>query len=97
MSVAWSSSQQRMLTALGFNLYRPVRDAAPAPDDGMGGDRLALAVLRAAGGDASAAVDVAAWWRARRLPELSELRASPAAKRALWPRLRALRRSGALE
>jgi DNA polymerase III psi subunit len=52
-------------------------------------DRLHFALIRAAGCNPNApgvAEVIAAW------PTAEELRADPAAKRALWPRLRALRR-----
>lgn len=51
-------------------------------------DRLQIALLRASGlnpNDAATQTLMATW-------PLAELRASPAAKRALWPQLRALRR-----
>lgn len=51
-------------------------------------DRLQMALLRASGcnpGDASTQALMASW-------PLAELRGNPAAKRALWPQLRALRR-----
>lgn len=55
-------------------------------------DRLARALLRAAGRavDAADADALLAQW-----PQTDRLRRDPAAKRALWPRLRALRRAGA--
>lgn len=55
-------------------------------------DRLARALLRAAG-RAPDAVDAAALLS--QWPETGRLRRDPAAKRALWPRLRALRRADA--
>ena len=68
-----------------------VNAAAPAAMAGAAwspADGLARAVARAAG-----AMDVAQWcrdWQAggRDLPDLAQLRASPAAKRALWHLLR---------
>ena len=55
-------------------------------------DRLAHALLRAAGRphDAADAAALLAQW-----PDPAHLRRDPAAKRALWPRLRALRRADA--
>lgn len=63
----------------------PRRLAAPQ-------DRLARALLRAAGRapDAVDASALLAQW-----PDPAHLRRDPAAKRALWPRLRALRRADA--
>lgn len=52
-------------------------------------DKLHFALIRASGcnpGDPESARAIALW------PPSSELRGNPAAKRALWPRLRALRR-----
>lgn len=70
---------------------RPVAPPRPGTDAGAGVDRLRAALSRAAGGVDPAALsaligegDAAA-----------RLRGDPAAKRALWPRLRALRRAGA--
>ena len=83
--MSWSPAQQAMLSAMGYTLHARVapampasrREAAPAR-----ADRLRQALERAA--------------RGRRLdtvmPPLDQLRASPAAKRAFWPVLRALRR-----
>jgi hypothetical protein len=67
----------------GAPLSAPVRRAAPAVPD-----RLHIALIRAAGINPNApeSAEIIA-----RLPASSELRGNPAAKRALWPRLRALR------
>jgi len=86
--VSWDAFQREALEALGHSVYRladagqgDVRAAAQADVAGL--TPLQRAVLRAAG---------------RRDPEASllaaakALRANPAAKRALWPQLRALRR-----
>jgi len=70
----------------------PARRAAPAPRTGGAKlpDRLHFALIRASGCNPNApgAADVFAQW-----PSSSELRGNPAAKRALWPTLRRLRRS----
>ena len=85
---AWDPWQREVLEALGHQVYsRATRPAEQVPDD-----PLAHALLRAAGRTATDA-DAAALLRS--LPPLSTLRADPAAKRALWPRLRALRRGRA--
>jgi hypothetical protein len=82
---AWSAEQRRLLAALGVPLF--VR-AAPAVDDGSPGfDDPALATLRAALERAAGGRDIA-----QLLLDLRRVRASGAAKRALWPALRALRR-----
>ena len=87
----WSAEQQRLLQALGHDLMVHGTQwpavgvgaavGAPTPAHSMG--KLAEAVRRAAGGsDISALID-----------DMERLRNEPALKRALWPRLRALRRS----
>lgn len=82
--MSWDPQQQAMLSAMGYTLYRqagaePTAGRAPAS-----GDRLVQALARAAGGrDISALA----------LPPIEQLRTSGAAKRALWPQLRALRRT----
>lgn len=81
---AWDPWQREVLEAMGHRVYAcTARAGGGVPDD-----PLALALLRAAGRDADAA-DAAELLRS--LPPLASLRADPAAKRALWPRLRALR------
>ena len=67
------------------------RDPAPArppraPATTPGNDRLMQALLRAAGAHVDAAVVTAL------VPDTAQLRGNAATKRALWPRLRALRR-----
>jgi hypothetical protein len=91
---AWSASQRERLAAMGLDLYvrageRRRPGAVPAHDTTAGDDRLVRALLRAAGvapGEPAGDVHAA-------LPPLDALRGNPAAKRALWPRLRALRRA----
>lgn len=86
-------AQRRALSAMGVEVYvRRRLPAAPAvagsaPEDWLQ-DALAQAIARAAGH-----VDTGEWsrqWLARGqpLPDLAELRARPAAKRALWRLLR---------
>lgn len=87
-AVAWDPWQREVLEALGHRVYA----RAPRPGDVVPEDPLAHALLRAAGRTPTDA-DAAALLR--ELPPLAALRADPAAKRALWPRLRALRRGGA--
>ena len=81
----WDAFQREMLAALGHEVLAlaPVGDAAPAQAEAAGMPPLQQALLRAVGGDAT---------RLAGLPPLALLR-TPAAKRALWPRLRALRRT----
>jgi hypothetical protein len=81
----WDPLQHEILEALGHTAYR-VTTAAPLalPDDA-----LLHALLRAAGRDADS-TDAAAL--CREWMPTTRLRAS-SAKRALWPRLRALRAS----
>lgn len=75
----WSAEQLEWLRALG---HVPVRAAGLPPDP------LLHAVVRAAGADPDDARAVAL---ARHLPPVASLRGNAAAKRSLWPRLRALR------
>ena len=68
----------------------PVRAATPARRaNSRLPDKLHFALIRASGCDPNAegVAQVMAGW-----PPSSELRGNPAAKRALWPQLRALRR-----
>ena len=97
--MSWNPQQQAMLSAMGYTLYRQAGAAVPmVPADagaaseparvpaspGGAGDRLLQALARAAGGHDLATLA---------LPPIDQLRASGAAKRALWPTLRALRRN----
>jgi hypothetical protein len=82
---AWDPWQRDVLEALGHRVY--VR--APRADEVVPDDPLAHALLRAAR-RAPDAPDAAALLRG--LPPLAALRNDPAAKRALWPILRAVRR-----
>lgn len=81
--MTWDPLQHEILAALGHTVYRTTA-ATPAtlPDD-----PLLYALLRAAGRDADAP-DAQAL--CREWMPTARLRA-PSAKRALWPRLRALR------
>lgn len=96
--MSWSPEQQRLLSAMGYTLYRQaaaptsagspamiVQDAPvdpPAPASATAG-RLLQSLQRAAAGR-----DVAGL-----VGDLEDLRRDPMKKRALWPRLRALRRA----
>lgn len=92
--MSWDGFQREVLDALGHTLYRRVDAETPPPfavvpaaADTTTMTPLQRAVLRAAGrGDPfdSALQPL--------LAAAQALRADPAAKRALWPRLRALRR-----
>ncbi|MDH5824774.1 hypothetical protein QFW77_17535 [Luteimonas sp. RD2P54] len=79
----WDEVQRETLEALGFTLWQRAAPAEALPDD-----PLLDALLRAAGSrrDHPDAAALCRGWG-----PLSRLR-DPAAKRALWPRLRALRR-----
>ena len=71
----------------------PVRQVPAAPPSRPSSrlpDKLHFALIRASGCNPNApeAAAIMAQW-----PASAELRGNPAAKRALWPRLRALRRS----
>ena len=87
----WSAEQQRLLAALGVPLFVRASMQAPAPVSepvagatpiGKALRPLVADLERAAGGRNLAAL----------LLDLPKIRASAAAKRALWPTLRALRR-----
>ena len=87
-AVAWDPWQREVLEAMGHQVYtRP-----PRPEDVVPDDPLAHALLRAAGRGTDSEGAAALL---RGLPPLAALRADPAAKRALWPKLRALRRGNA--
>ncbi|GAA4999529.1 hypothetical protein FNZ56_11440 [Pseudoluteimonas lycopersici] len=79
----WDPFQREALAELGHRLYRVRMDEARAPLEAPASsgtvDPLWRALVRAAGTDALPQVELAA------------LRRDPAAKRALWPRLRMLR------
>ena len=86
MTTMWDSFQREALTALGHVVYQAVDPALNAPasqrvaaDDGV--PPLLQALARAVGVPIERLVD---------LPPLDQLR-NAAAKRALWPRLRAMR------
>lgn len=84
--MSWDPWQREVLDALGHRVYEAVAPSRPPAT----ADPLLLALLRAAGrgaDDGDAAGLLQAW------PGAAELRGNPAAKRALWPRLRALRRA----
>ena len=98
--MSWNAHQQAMLEAIGYTLWRAagaashvaetpagpvVADAdarVAASNANAGDDPLLRALRRAAGGRDPSPL----------LPPLDQLRGDAAAKRALWPRLRALRR-----
>ena len=88
----WSGEQQRLLAALGVPLMVRAATAATAVMEeatAYGTDDAAFAQLRAALERAAGGRNLAAL-----LLDLRRVRASAAAKRALWPTLRALRRGG---
>lgn len=88
MSADWSGRQQRILSALGYSLYRAsIPPAAPAVAE----EALVCALFRAAGLDPATMADAEGWLRTQGVVSLPLLRTDPSAKRALWPRLRALR------
>ena len=87
---AWSAEQRRLLAALGVPLMVRATAAAPArqvADDAIADPAFAAlfaSLQRAAGGRNIAQLVL----------DLRRVRESGAAKRALWPALRALRRGG---
>ena len=90
MNAVWSDEQQRCLAALGYTLYRTAA-AVQTAEAATAIDPLLRALLRAAN-RSHAQIDADAWMISLQIPQLSELRNDPAAKRMLWPRLRASRR-----
>jgi hypothetical protein len=99
--VSWGAEQLRILRELGHEPMRLASRVPEAPDAGAASGRdshvvrdepsrpaaasteqLAAAIVRAAGGRDLAALAL----------DMERLRREPALKRALWPRLRALRR-----
>jgi hypothetical protein len=92
--MSWTSAQLRILRELGHEpmMLAPEKGVRPLIQDespvalkkGSGplSAALAAAIARAAGGRDVAALSL----------DLERLRRDPALKRALWPRLRALRR-----
>ncbi|WP_295364626.1 hypothetical protein [Arenimonas sp.] len=79
--MSWSPGQRQLLEAMGYTLYRPAGQEPPAPPpEGP----LLRALRRAARRDDLAGLPLPAW---------EQLRADGAAKRALWHRLRAFRRT----
>ncbi|WP_374601243.1 hypothetical protein [Arenimonas sp.] len=84
--MSWSAGQQVLLGAMGYVLYRRAgTGAAPVPEGAsLPEGPLLQAIRRAARRD-----DVSGL----ALPPYETLRAEASAKRALWARLRALRRS----
>ena len=85
--MSWDAFQREMLDALGYRVYGLAGAEPPPATDPAALTPLQRAVLRAAGGRDAAAP-------AALLTAAASLRANPAAKRALWPQLRALRRGG---
>ena len=79
MSAMWDPFQREVLAELGHAAYVMA----------LPGDPMLDALLRAAGRNRASA-DAAAL--ARAWPAPASLRGNPAAKRALWPQLRGLRR-----
>jgi len=81
--MSWDRMQREVLDALGHTVYR----VAPANMPPIPDDPLLHALLRAAGRSADAD-DAGLLYRTW---PIAGLRDNPTAKRALWPRLRALR------
>lgn len=84
----WDPWQREVLAELGHVVYRVAssESRAEAEPAAPAEDALLRALLRAAACDADDAVALV-----RTLPPTAQLRGNPAAKRTLWPRLRALR------
>ena len=87
--MSWSNEQLRLLRALGHEPMRlataadvPEPQSRPKAAATRDAGQLLAAIARAAGGRDLSALAL----------DLERLRREPALKRALWPRLRALRR-----
>lgn len=103
----WSSEQQRLLGAMGYELMVRATPGVAAPAApgtvGAAGIETAIASSPAAAGGGQAEAFAALRRAVRRaagerepgalIADYERLRREPALKRALWPRLRALRRS----
>jgi predicted component of type VI protein secretion system len=85
----WDPFQRELLAALGHTLLVPAAPGAPesAAAPAAEGDAALLQALARAAGIAPE--------RLAGMPAIADLRRDPAAKRALWPRLRALRKATA--
>ena len=102
--VPWTAEQREWLAALGYDVLVPAGSnaatvmtsqpdvgGAPArPEHATRAPQPAATLLRALARAAGRAEDDSEFRQA--LPDLATLRGNPAARRALWPRLRALRR-----
>lgn len=87
--MSWNPAQRAMLSAMGYTLYRPAgapvaESPAVAATGALPEGPLLKALRRAARRDDLAGLPLPPW---------DQLRADAAAKRALWTRLRALRRA----
>ncbi|MEO5628705.1 MAG: hypothetical protein ABIQ62_02905 [Thermomonas sp.] len=94
--MSWDPFQREVLAELGHVLYRQagveiVADVDVAGVDGALLDERMLARLATAAGMSVDGLQA----RLQDLQAITGLRGDAAAKRALWPRLRALRRQGA--
>ena len=86
--MSWDPFQRAVLAELGHELYRPVRLAVPGAV--QVDDAVLARMARAAGLDVDDFTH-----RFGDLGPLAALHGDARAKRALWPRLRAMRRSPA--
>jgi hypothetical protein len=88
--MTWSDQQRHLLRALGYAVYErapsPAALLATATNTAAAGSGSLLRALRLA----AMGADVSRW-----VADLAALRDNPSAKRALWPKLRALRRASA--
>ena len=86
--MSWDAFQREVLAELGHVLYVPLRAGSPAAVMAEADIGMLARLARAAGVDAEALHA-----HAEIVAAASRLRGDAAAKRALWPRLRALRSS----
>lgn len=86
--MSWDAFQREVLAELGHVLYAPLREDAPDVSAAAVEGGMLARLARAAGVE----VDVLRS-QADIVALTAQLRGDAAAKRALWPRLRALRRN----
>ena len=88
--MSWDAFQREVLAELGHVLYLPLRAGTPGVQAAIAGDADAAMLARLA---RAANLDADALRAQADIAAISmTLRGDAAAKRALWPRLRALRR-----
>lgn len=90
----WSDGQQRLLRAMGYVLYAQAPASAPVPPAMTGSAPMNAAGSAADFGRLQRSLQDAAMGHdiSTVIADIAALRGNAGAKRALWPKLRALRR-----